>query len=540
MRSKSTVDEKDAVGDVVISVSHVSKAYKLYSSPKDRLKEALHPFRKRYHEEFMALNDVSFEIRKGESVGIVGRNGAGKSTLLQLISGVLTPSSGSINVTGKVAALLELGSGFNPDLTGRENIVLAGSIQGIDDADISTRVELIESFADIGKFFDQPMKIYSSGMYARVAFANAIHVDPDLLIVDEILGVGDAKFQEKCYRKLEELKSHGVSILFVSHSVNTVLDVCNSAILLDNGRLKLIGKCLDVVNAYHEILYGSSNESSAPQPNNSVTAFDDTSGGQKAPDYKKNLAKDPNHIVNWLVSDTTLVERFKTRLSFNKDCFRIGEGKARILDYLIISGDDTDARLIRCGAFVEIYMKILYLVNVPNPIVGMAISTVDGVKVYGTNTNLKSLSLSPGIAGQFCVYCFSFQNTLAGGDYFLNIGVASTDDNQTIFLDNLRSVAHIVVERTPDVTGLLSMESHFGERKGVNLPDPVPVLIEVLGEFNLVNFRNWFYAVPRTMPVDWEDEASYCSSPAIIRALSMKDLKTMIAEQKGAVHETLP
>lgn len=529
---KNTVPEVATVGDVVISVSHVSKTYKLYPSHQDRLKEAFHPFRKRYHEEFSALNDVTFEIRRGESVGILGRNGAGKSTLLQLISGVITPSSGSINVTGKVAALLELGTGFNPDLTGRENVVLASTIQGIDDADVADRVALIESFADIGKFFDQPMKIYSSGMYARVAFANAIHVDPDLLIVDEILGVGDAKFQEKCYRKLEELKAKGVSILFVSHSVNTVLDVCDLAILLVNGRLELIGKSVDVVNAYHGILYGCSNEPPAPRLDDSAT-FSGSSGEKTVSNCKSNLTKDYNQIVNWLVNDTTLIERFSTRLSFNKDYFRAGDGKARILDYIIISGDDTDARLIRRGAPVEIYLKVLYQTSVPNPIIGMAISTIDGIRVYGTNTNLKSLDLAPGIPGQFCVYCFSFSNILAGGDYFLNVGVAAIHDNKTIFLDNLRSVAHIIVEHTPDVTGLISMESNFEEIYGALLPDAAPVLIEVLGEFNVVSYQNWFYGIPKTMPVDWGDMVSFSANPNILKALTVSELNAAIAQRES-------
>lgn len=524
---ENSVSGGKTVSDVVISVSHVSKTYKLYPSHQDRLKEALHPFRKPYHEEFSALIDVTFDIRRGESVGILGRNGAGKSTLLQLIAGVITPSSGRITVSGKVAALLELGTGFNPDLTGRENVVLASTIQGIDDTDIADRVALIESFADIGKFFDQPMKIYSSGMYARVAFANAIHVDPDLLIVDEILGVGDAKFQEKCYRKLEELKAQGVSILFVSHSVNTVLDVCDLAILLDNGRLRLIGKSVDVVNAYHGILYGSSNDPPEPQRNDSAP-FSSSSSEQKASNCKSNLTEDFSQIVNWLVNDTTLIERFSTRLSFNKDYFRAGDGKARILDYIIISGDDTDARLIRRGAPVEIYLKVLYQTSVPNPIIGMAISTIDGIRVYGTNTNLKSLDLAPGVSGQFCVYCFSFPNMLAGGDYFLNIGVATIQDDKTIFLDNLRSVAHIIVEHTPDVTGLISMESNFEEIQGALLPESAPVLIEVLGEFNVVSYRNRFYGVPKTLPVDWGDIGSYETNLSVLKKSTLVELRDAV------------
>jgi ABC-type polysaccharide/polyol phosphate transport system ATPase subunit len=257
MTAGDTRTDKVSMSDVVISVSGVSKTYRLYPSHQDRLKEALHPFRKRYHQEFSALCNVSFEIRRGESVGILGRNGAGKSTLLQLLAGVLSPTSGTIKVAGKVAALLELGAGFNPDLTGRENVILASTIQGIAESEIDKRVDEVEEFADVGVFFDQPMKVYSSGMYARVAFANAINVNPDVLIVDEILGVGDAKFQEKCYNKISALRDEGVCILFVSHSTEVIQRNCPNAFLLENGKVVAQGATASVVAAYHDLLYGA-------------------------------------------------------------------------------------------------------------------------------------------------------------------------------------------------------------------------------------------------------------------------------------------
>jgi len=450
---ENSVSKQQVAGDVVISVSNVSKTYKLYPSHQDRLKEALHPFRKRYHTEFSALHDVSFEIRKGESVGILGRNGAGKSTLLQLIAGVISPTRGSVSVNGKVAALLELGAGFNPDLTGRENVILAGTIGGASDEEVMKRVRVIEEFADIGIFFDQPMKVYSSGMYARVAFANAIHVDPDVIIVDEILGVGDAKFQEKCHRKLDELRSRNVAILFVSHSVNTILAVCERCILLDKGEANLIGSAVEVVNAYHGLLYGrpSAELGKGRRP---------SADGPGTLGFASGPAATTSPIVEWLLNDTTLVDRISTRISYNKDHFRTGSGQARILDYIVVVGEETDARVIRRDADIEIYLKVKFTEDVPEPVVGLAITKIDGIHVYGTNSRLMSLDLMPGRAGQFAVYRFKFSNELVGGDYFMNFGVSTVGGNgETILLDNLRSVAHLVFEHTREATGMINLHS---------------------------------------------------------------------------------
>ena len=197
----------------VIEVSGLSKQFKLYRHARDRVKEWIHPLRKKYHTGFQALNDVSFTIRSGETVGIIGRNGSGKSTILQIISGVMSPSNGNVNVNGRIAALLELGTGFDNELTGRENLFLNGSIMGFTAEEVQARIPEIESFADIGHFIDQPVKVYSSGMFVRLAFAAAIHVDPDILIVDEALAVGDVKFQNKCYRKFHEFKKLGKTII---------------------------------------------------------------------------------------------------------------------------------------------------------------------------------------------------------------------------------------------------------------------------------------------------------------------------------------
>ncbi len=234
----------------VIQVSNLSKTYHLYNKPQDRLKEALHPFRKSYHHDFHALENISFEVNRGETVGIIGKNGAGKSTLLKIITGVLTPTSGSVTVKGKIASLLELGAGFNPELTGLENIYLNGTIMGFTKEEMDSKIDAITEFANIGEFIHQPVKMYSSGMFARLAFSVAINVDADILIVDEALSVGDMLFQAKCITKMTQLMEAGMTILFVSHDIHAVRSLCTRGIYLEHGKTVIIGNAGEVVDRY--------------------------------------------------------------------------------------------------------------------------------------------------------------------------------------------------------------------------------------------------------------------------------------------------
>jgi lipopolysaccharide transport system ATP-binding protein len=246
----------------VIEVTHVSKAFEIYPSPHNRLLElivqplrrSLGLARKEYFSEFQALQDISFTIRRGETVGIIGRNGSGKSTLLQLICGILTPSSGKIQTKGRVSALLELGSGFNPEFTGKENVLLYSAILGLTPDEIALQYDDIVRFADIGDFIEQPLKMYSSGMVMRLAFSTAIHVKPDILVVDEALSVGDTAFQQKCLNRIREMQRLGVSILLVTHSNNALIEYCDRGIFLKNGRMMMDGVCRDVVKAYADDL----------------------------------------------------------------------------------------------------------------------------------------------------------------------------------------------------------------------------------------------------------------------------------------------
>jgi len=234
----------------IISVKNLSKVYKLYNNPKDRMKEALNPFRKKYHQDFYALKDINFDVKKGETVGIIGKNGSGKSTLLKILTGVLTPTSGAYSVNGKISSLLELGAGFNPELSGLENIYFNGSIIGYTKKEMDEKLEDILSFADIGEFVYQPVKSYSSGMYVRLAFAVAINVEPEVLIVDEALSVGDIRFQLKCFRKLKEIQDAGTTILFVTHDTGAVINYCSQAIWLHDGIIKDMGNPNDICKKY--------------------------------------------------------------------------------------------------------------------------------------------------------------------------------------------------------------------------------------------------------------------------------------------------
>ncbi|WP_342563254.1 ABC transporter ATP-binding protein [Paenibacillus sp. FSL R7-0345] len=238
----------------LIEVNKISKVYKIYEKPTDRIKEVFHPLRKKLHRDFMALNDISFSVGKGETVGVLGKNGSGKSTLLKIVTGVLQPTTGEVRVNGKVSALLELGAGFNPELSGIENVYMNGTIMGYSKADMDAKMQSILDFADIGEFVTQPVKSYSSGMFARLAFAVAINVDPDILIVDEALSVGDAHFQEKSFTKMKQFRNEGKTIFFVSHSISSVRNFCDRAIWIENGKIKMMGRAEDVCTEYQDYI----------------------------------------------------------------------------------------------------------------------------------------------------------------------------------------------------------------------------------------------------------------------------------------------
>lgn len=248
------------MNDTVIKAEHLSKIYKIYENSIDRLKETFHPFHKKYSRDFFALQDVSFEIRRGENVGLIGKNGAGKSTLLKMITGVLTPSGGTLEVNGRIASLLELGAGFNPDMTGIENIFMSGLLMGQTREEMENKLDEIVAFADIGDFVNQPVKTYSSGMFARLAFSVNAFVEPDILIIDEALSVGDAFFQSKCMDKMRTMIDSGVTVLFVSHDTFAVKNLCNRAFLIQSGKLIMDASSKEVVEVYRNMMHGANKD----------------------------------------------------------------------------------------------------------------------------------------------------------------------------------------------------------------------------------------------------------------------------------------
>lgn len=367
--------------DILIEVKNLKKVYKLFDKPIDRIKESLNPFKKRYSSDFNALDDISFSVKRGESLGILGKNGAGKSTILKILTGVLTPTSGSVTVRGKVSALLELGGSFNPEMTGLENIYLNGTLMGLTKKEIDEKVDEIIHFADIGDFIYQPVKMYSSGMFARLAFAVNINVSPDILIIDEALSVGDVAFQYKCFQKMMELKEKGIVLIFVSHSTQQILQNCDRALLLDKGKLIDDSKnVISVVENYEKILRGINTNNN----NEQITTSDFISGDE-----------------DWLSDYDTSP---KKELSEN----RMGTYRAIIRDVIIndsIYNTSTDT-LLYSGEKAYLHFKIYSKFDINDVILGVSLRNKDGVDLWVENNLManKSLNLTKGI--NFITYEF--------------------------------------------------------------------------------------------------------------------------------------
>lgn len=392
--------------NLAISVKELSKVYQIYNNPKDRLKQFLWRGRKRYYREFWALKNVSFEVKKGEMVGLIGRNGSGKSTLLQVLAGTINPTTGSIQVNGRVAALLELGSGFNPEFTGRENVYLNGAILGITRQEMEHRFNDIITFADIGEFIDQPVKTYSSGMYVRLAFAVAISVEPDILIIDEALAVGDGRFQLKCFERIKKLKETGTTIILVSHDMQSIRQFCDVTILLDRGSLLEVGVPNVIVNHYTRLLFSSES--------------------YELPEIRKE-------------------EEFKGANSENEQEYRYGSqtGIINLVEVLDCHGSPT--HVITTGDEVIIRMIVTAEKFIEKPIFAITIKTIKGLEVYGTNNYYQGLPfqiLSPGD----CAEVIFKQNwNLMPGSYYLSLGFVELLNEDILPLDRRYDLVEIKV-----------------------------------------------------------------------------------------------
>jgi len=370
---------------LAIKVQNLTKIYKLYKEPIDRLKEALNPFGKKYHNDFYALKDVSFEIQKGETVGIIGRNGSGKSTLLKIITGVLTPSSGRVNVHGKISAILELGAGFNPEMSGLENIYLNTSINGMSKEDTDKKIQEIIDFAELGEFIHQPLKTYSSGMKARLGFAVAINIDPDILIVDEALSVGDAAFQRKCFAKMEQIREAGATILFVSHSAGSIVNLCSRAIWLSNGEKIIEGEPKLVTG-----LYMKNSQKKQIDKASIIKEFEELKNQSENPKEKKAVKKEPQKQKN-------AIEEYYDPSLKPKSTIYYEEKGAKISDVKITTLDGEEVNVLSEGGNYKIKMDINIFKDIEDIRFGAAIKNNQGVYYSGVayellkHSNIQSL-----------------------------------------------------------------------------------------------------------------------------------------------------
>lgn len=398
----STIPEGQCVPRLAIRVHNISKRYQIYDAPRDRLKQFVLPrlhqivgkAPKQYFREFSALNSVSFEVKKGETVGIIGRNGAGKSTLLQILCGTLTPTDGVVEVNGRVAALLELGSGFNSEFTGRENIYMNAGVLGLSRQEIEARFDHIVAFADIGDFLDQPVKTYSSGMYVRLAFAVVVHVDADILIIDEALSVGDMYFQAKCMAHMKKLMSSGVTVLFVSHDTSAVKSLCSRAVYLEQGTVVVSGATDDVVEAY----YGS-----AVRSRQSIAT--------------SNIKKLPNDLTKVAVEDQL---EFAKRAGYQ----RLQNGMAEFIIVQLLDEYGQKIEMVEFGQKVILRMLIQANVNLPTLSMGYHIRNRNGFDVIYSDSGIENCHISDFEVGEVVAVDWSFTVHLCSGEYTIATGLS--------------------------------------------------------------------------------------------------------------------
>lgn len=410
--------------ETVIKLSHLNKIYKLYSSPKERLKEAIFPFGKKRHTEFSALSDISFSVKQGESVGIIGKNGSGKSTLLKILTGVITESSGTLEVKGRIAALIELGAGFNPEYTGLENIFLNAAIMGCPKQETEKKLDSILSFAEIGDFINQPVKAYSSGMFVRLAFSVAIHVNPDILIVDEALAVGDYRFQAKCYNKFEELKAMGKTVLFVSHDIDAVRRFCTRAIWLDASRLVMDGTVSEVTSGYMEYITN--------------------------PDLKKPVT---DEVLSRPEDETTEKEAVSepiNRFGSNVGCIKsVALKKASRICSEFSVGDKVEA---------EIEIDIPEDISTDGLAVSFGLKDKNGLDIFVTATYDKNISLEK--KGRIIVKA-SFINYLNQGTYTVITALENRSTAPISYYDYIEGAAYLKVSSERELFGFVQLPSEI-------------------------------------------------------------------------------
>lgn len=472
-----------------IRVSGLSKYYFIFDRPEDRLKQMLVPrlqrlvgaTPKRYFKPFAAVQNVTFEVKRGETVGIIGRNGSGKSTLLQVVCGTLRPTEGTVDVNGRIAALLELGAGFNPEFTGRENVFVKASILGLSHAETEARFDDIARFADIGMFIDQPVKTYSSGMFVRLAFATAINVDPDILVVDEALAVGDEAFQRKCFARIEEIKSKGATILFVSHGAQTIVQLCDRALLMDRGELILEGRPKTVVSQYQRLVNAS--HAATPAIRDSIIAMRNASVTPNADAgavADKDSAEGTSATAVAKIPEDDSPDFFDPNLR-PKSTVGLEERGARIRDVKLVTLRGKQVNCITTGRQYRYEYVVDFTQEIAEVGFGMMIKTVQGLEFAGSTTTFSQKRRIPNVLpGQSFKVSFQFTCRMLPGTYFMNAGTSGVCEGERQFshrlLDALMIRVAPVEEQT--ATGFIDIgaEARIEELPAIKSGVPGPLI----------------------------------------------------------------
>ena len=408
---------------IAIQVKNLDKVYKLYDKPSDRMKEALGFSKKKKYKEHHALDKVNLTIYQGETVGIIGTNGSGKSTILKIITGVLNPSGGKVTVNGRISALLELGAGFNMEYNGIENIYLNGTMIGFSEKEIDEKMDSILEFADIGDYVYQPVKTYSSGMFVRLAFAVAINIEPEILIVDEALSVGDVFFQAKCYHKFEEFKEMGKTILFVSHDLSSISKYCDRVVLLNQGVKLGEGSPKEMIDVYKRVLVGQ---------------------------YEMHEDEGPN-----LLEDGDVAAAAK--MGVNPELLEYGTNAAKITEYYITDDKGIHTTAVIKGQEFSIHMKVDFMEDVPAPIFAFTIKNIKGTEITGTNTMVEKAFLESVQAGAKKEVVFTQKMSLQGGEYLLSLGVTGYERDKFEVYHRLYDVLNLTVISDKDTVGFYDM-----------------------------------------------------------------------------------
>ena len=443
---------------LAIHVEGLNKVYRLYDHNRDRLIDSLGLARKKRYREHFALNNVDLDVYQGECVGIIGTNGSGKSTILKIITGVLNPTSGTVQVNGRISALLELGAGFNYEYNGIENVYLNGTMIGFSEKEIDEKLQDILDFADIGDYVYQPVKTYSSGMFVRLAFAVAINIDPEILIVDEALSVGDVFFQAKCYHKFEEFKKQGKTILFVSHDLSAISKYCDRAVLLNQGVKLGEGSPRDMIDIYKQVLVGQYELPSGDKKANLAADEDIREAAAEKVDGKKD-EEDGTDGTAAQKAGTASGEESRPTPGINVQALEYGTKEAEIVEYYMTDGAGLRTSAILKGESFTLHMKVEVHKDLKAPIFALSIKNIKGVEITGTNTMVEKSFLESVKAGEVLTITFTQKVRLQGGEYLLSLGVTGYEGDTFTVYHRLYDILNLTVISDHDTVGYFDMES---------------------------------------------------------------------------------